>query len=154
VLTLAAGFIAILGNTMAGTMSDQFGRRLVLSVCVVVSAASFAAFFAWATGPWLALFWTIALFTFMATDIIIAGLGAELFPTSHRTLASAIRFFAALTGGAIGLLVEAEIFKLTGAHGTAIALLTIVAPLCLIPIWFLPEPAKKSLEDIAAERAP
>ena len=32
--------------------------------------------------------------------------------------------------------------------------LTLATPLCLIPIWFLPEPAKKSLEDIAAEREP
>jgi hypothetical protein len=30
--------------------------------------------------------------------------------------------------------------------------MTLAAPLCLIPIWFLPEPAKKTLEEIAAER--
>jgi hypothetical protein len=32
--------------------------------------------------------------------------------------------------------------------------LLLPGPLALIPIWFLPEPAKKPLEDIAAERTP
>lgn len=153
VLTLGAGLVAILGNTVAGTLSDRYGRKAVLSICTVISAAGYALFFGWAEGPWLVFFWTVALFTFIATDILIAGLGAELFPTSHRTLAASIRFFAWLAGGAVGLLVEAEIFRMTGAHGEAIAIMTLAAPLCLIPIWFLPEPAKKTLEEIAAERA-
>lgn len=152
-LLLVAGFVAILGNTVAGTISDRIGRRRVLTVTVLISAASFAAFFGWASGPWLALFWTVGLFTFMATDIIVAALGAELFPTSHRSLTSSIRFFAWLAGGAAGLLVEAELFERLGSHGEAIAVLTLAAPLSLIPIWFLPEPAQRALEDIAAERA-
>lgn len=151
-LTLSAGFIAILGNTVAGTLSDRYGRRLVLSICAVVASLSFSVFFGVASGLWLALFWTIALFTLLAADVLIAALGAELFPTSHRTLAASIRFFASLTGGALGLLAEAEVFKITGSHGSAIALMTLLTPLCVIPIWFLPEPAKRTLEDIAAER--
>ncbi len=152
VLTLGAGLIAILGNTIAGTLSDRYGRKIVLAICAIASAVGYALFFGWAQGWWLVLLWTIALFTFMATDILIASLGAELFPTSHRTFAASIRFFASLGGGSIGLLVEAEVFHLTGSHGSAIAIMTLAAPLCLIPIWFLPEPAKKALEEIAAER--
>lgn len=153
VLTIGAGLIAILGNTIAGTLSDRYGRKIVLAACAITSAVGYALFFGWAEGWWLVPFWTIALFTLLATDILIASLGAELFPTSHRTLAASIRFFASLAGGAIGLLVEAEIFRVTGSHGSAIAIMTLAAPLCLIPIWFLPEPAKKALEEIAAERA-
>jgi len=153
VLTIGAGTLAILGNVAAGALSDRFGRRAVLSVTVALSTASFALFYLWAEGGWLALFWTIAIFTYLATDIMIAALGAELFPTSHRTVASSLRLFAWLASGAVALLVEAELFERIGSHGAAIPWLLITAPLALIPIWFLPEPAKKSLDEIAAERA-
>jgi putative MFS transporter len=152
-LVLTAGALAILGNIAAGALSDRFGRRAVLIVAIVVSAASYASFYSWAEGPWLALFWITGLFTFMAADIIIAALSAELFPTSHRSLASSIRLFVWLQAGGIGFLVEAELFERLGSHGAAIAWLTITAPLSIIPVLFLPEPAKKSLDDIAAERA-
>jgi MFS family permease len=153
VLTIGGGMFAILGNVAAGTMSDRFGRKTVLSATVVISAVSFALFYTWASGLWLALFWTLALFTYLATDIMIAALGAELFPTSHRTVASSIRLFAWLAAGSVALLVEAELFERLGSHNAAIPWLLATTPLALVPIWFLPESATKSLEDIAAERA-
>jgi MFS family permease len=152
VLTLGAGFISILGTTAAGSMSDRFGRRVVIAVSVLSTAASFALFYAWATGPWLILFWTIGLFSVLAADVLITALGAELFPTSHRSLAASIRMMASLFGGLIGLIVERELFTVLGSHGPAVATLAALAPLCLIAIWFLPEPAQKKLEDISAER--
>jgi MFS family permease len=153
-LILVSGLVAILGNIAAGTLSDRYGRRLVLTITALVSAVSFHLLYAWAGGAWLALFWSIGLFTYLATDTIVGALGAELFPTSHRSVASAIRLFFWLFGGGIGFLVEAELFEALGSHGQAIAWLTLAAPLCLIPIWFLPETATRSLDDISAERAP
>lgn len=153
-LVLTAGGGAILGNIAAGTLSDRFGRRIVLTVAALVSAVSFYSFYSWASGPWLAACWIIGIFTYLATDIIIAALGAELFPTSHRSVASAVRLFAWLFAGGIGFLVEADLFERLNSHGAAIAWLILATPLCVVPIWFLPEPAKRSLEEIAAERAP
>lgn len=151
-LTVGAGFIAILGTTTAGTLSDKYGRRTVIAISVLIKAISFGLFFSWASGPWLVLFWTTGLFALLAVDVLIASLGAELFPTSHRSLAAAIRFMSSLFGGILAFVVERELFNYFGSHGPAIASLAILAPLCLIPIWFLPEPARKSLEDISGER--
>lgn len=151
-LTIGAGFISILGTTMAGSMSDRLGRRTVIGITVMATAMSFAMFYAWATGPWLILFWTIGLFSVLAADVLITSLGAELFPTSHRSLAASIRMMSSLAGGLIGLIVERELFTVFGSHGPAIATLAALAPLCLIAVWYLPEPAQKRLEDIAAER--
>jgi hypothetical protein len=54
--------------------------------------------------------------------------------------------------GSLALYLEGPIYDMFADHGTAVALLILPAPLALIPIWFLPEPAKKTLEEIAAER--
>ncbi len=151
-LTIGAGFIAILGTTTAGTLSDKYGRRKVIAVSVLIQTVSFGLFFSWASGAWLVLFWTTGLFALLAVDVLIASLGAELFPTSHRSLAAAIRFMSSLFGGIMAFVVERELFNVFGAHGPAIASLVVLAPLCLIPVFFLPEPAQKSLEEISGER--
>lgn len=152
-LILGAGFVSILGTTTAGTLSDKYGRRVVAGASVLIAGVSFALFFAWASGPWLILFWTTGLFATLAADVLKASMGAELFPTSHRSLAAAIRFASSLFGGILAFVVERELFLIYGSHGPAIATLALAAPLCLIPIYFLPEPAKKTLEEISAERA-
>jgi MFS family permease len=152
-LVLGAGFVSILGTTTAGALSDKYGRRTVIAVSVLTAAISFALFFAWATGPWLVLFWTTGLFALLASDVLKASLGAELFPTSHRSLAASIRFASSLFGGILAFVVERELFLYFGSHGPAIASLAVLAPLCLVPVFFLPEPARKTLEEISAEKA-
>jgi MFS family permease len=151
-LTLGAGLVSILGTTTAGALSDRFGRRMIIAVTVVAAGISFALFYSWAAGIWLVLTWTTGLFSILAANVLMTSLGAELFPTSHRSLAASIRMMAALFGGLLGLLVERELFIFFGSHGPAIATLALLAPLCIIPTWFLPEPAQRKLEDIAAER--
>ena len=138
-------------GSLAKRGSDRIGRRIVLAAMIAASTLSFASFYTWATGPWLVLFWTAGLFAYLAADILIAGLAAELFPTSHRSLASALRLFCWLAAGGIGLLVEAELYERWGSHGTSIAILSLLTPLSLLAIWFLPETAKKSLEEISAK---
>ena len=117
-----------------------------------MAGLSFALFYSWAEGIWLVLTWTTGLFAILAANVLMTALGAELFPTSHRSLAASIRMMAALFGGLLGLLVERELFLAFGQHGPAIATLALLAPLCIVPTWFLPEPAQKKLEEIAAER--
>jgi len=151
-LTLGAGFVSILGTTTAGALSDRFGRRAVIAVTVVMAGISFALFYNWAEGFLLVVTWTTGLFAILAANVLMTALGAELFPTSHRSLAASIRMMAALFGGLLGLLVERELFIVYGQHGPAIATLALLAPLCILPTWFLPEPAQKKLEEIAAER--
>jgi MFS family permease len=117
-----------------------------------MAGISFALFYSWAEGFLLVVTWTTGLFAILAANVLMTALGAELFPTSHRSLAAAIRMMAALFGGLLGLLVERELFIAYGQHGPAIATLALLAPLCIVPTWFLPEPAQKKLEEIAAER--
>lgn len=151
-LVLSAGLIALAGALVVGSLSDRLGRRAVLSMAVVVGIPSLASFYTWADGAWLAVFWLLVVFADLTAAILIGGMSAELFPTSHRALAAGIRYLTTILAGAVGFLVERELFKWTGSHGEAIALMMIPAPIVLLPIWMLPESASKTLETIAPER--
>lgn len=153
-LIVFGGLVGILGATTAGTLSDRYGRRVVLSVAIVTFVICFAAFYGFASGFWLVPLWIVGIFAFLMCDALIGGLSAELFPTSHRTLASSVRYLFWILAGSVSLYLEGTLYERFGSHGAAVALLLLPGPLALIPIWFLPEPAKKPLEDIAAERTP
>ena len=101
-----------------------------------------------------AALWIAGIFAFLMCDVLIGALSAELFPTSHRTLASAVRYFFWIIAGAVSLYVEGTVYDMFQSHGPAIALLILPAPLAIVPIWLLPEPAKKPLEQVAAEHLP
>jgi MFS family permease len=153
-MVVIGGIIAILGATTAGTLSDRFGRRAVLSAAVLAFVVCFGSFYGLASGPILVPIWIAGIFAFLMCDVLIGALSAELFPTSHRTLASAVRYFFWIMAGSLALYLEGPVYDVFGSHGTAVALLILPAPLALIPIWFLPEPARKPLEEVAAERTP
>ena len=150
-LVLTAGLLALVGAVITGGLSDRLGRRVVLSGSVAIGIVSLASFYAWADGPWLIASWVVTIFADLTSTILIGALTAELFATSHRSLAAGVRYLCTILAGAIGFLVEGSLFDLVGNHGEAIALMLIPAPLALLPIWFLPEPASKSLDDIAPE---
>jgi putative MFS transporter len=152
VLILGAGMLALAGALVVGRLSDRIGRRTVLSFAVIVGIPSLASFYTWAAGPTLVLFWLLIIFADLTISILLGGMTAELFPTSHRTLAAGLRYLTSILAGAAGFLVEATLFKITQSHGEAIALMMIPAPLVLLPIWLLPEAAAKPLETVAPER--
>jgi putative MFS transporter len=154
VLVIVGGVVAILGATTAGTLSDRFGRRAVLSAAILVFVACFGLFYGAAGGAVIVPLWIAGIFAFLMCDVLIGALSAELFPTSHRSLASAVRYVFWILAGSLSLYLEGALHDRVGSHGAAVALLLLPAPLALIPIWFLPEPARKSLDDVAAERAP
>ena len=124
----------------------------MLAVTAIVSAVSFCPFYAWASGPWLVSVLDNGLVRLSCADILIAALGAELFPTSHRSRRPRSDYSHGSSAAASAFWSKPNCLKLLGSHGPAIACLTSCAPLCLVPIWFLPEPPTKSLEDISAER--
>lgn len=153
-LTLGGGGFVLIGAFAAGALSDIVGRKTVLIGAILITVASFMAFYTVAQG-WIALTlcWIAAYFTVIIADVLFQALGAELFPTSYRSVASGLREMFRVLAGAVGLILQGRLFLETGDHGSAVAWLMIVSPLAVVPVWFLPETASKSLEDIAPERA-
>ncbi len=153
-MVIVGGLIAILGATSAGALSDRLGRRTVLTGAIILFVICFGSFYGLASGPILIPLWIAGIFAFLMCDVLIGGMTAELFPTSHRSLASAVRYFFWIMTGAVALFLEGPLYDRVGSHGAAIAILILPGPLALIPIWFLPEPARQPLDMISAERTP
>ena len=144
------GGLAALGlNIVAGRLSDRFGRKPVLTGTVLTMAVTFAIFFSGVGGIVVPVVWIIALFAFFSTDALLSGYAIELVPTAYRATMSGLRYVVAILSGAFSLALEGVFYDWLGAHGPAISLSLAAAPLVLVAIYFLPEPAGKTLEEMS-----
>ncbi|NWH08569.1 MAG: MFS transporter [Alphaproteobacteria bacterium] len=152
IVIIAGGGIAIIGNFVAGLLSDRVGRRGVFVIACLGLVAGLMTFYN-APTPTLAIAgFIIGIFFYFAADVILAAFGAELFPTSYRSTASAVRLLLWIIAGAIGLALQGQIFNALGSHAAANTALLAVGPLSILFVPFLPEPSRKTLEEIAPER--
>ena len=152
ILFIAGGAFGVLGNIVAGAWSDRFGRRIVVSALIALSALGFTGFYHFA--GWLIIpAWIAMVFGLMGTNVLFKTMGSELFPTSYRATASGVRQVVGVLGGVLGLALEGTLYELTGSHSAAI---TLMIPVMAIPplviFAFLPETATRELEEIAPER--
>ena len=153
-LQLLGGLISICGYFVSGRISDAVGRRKVLMVTIPLVTALFYLFYLTNIPQILVVAWICALFFYFASDVTIAALGAELFPTSYRSTSSAARTVINVMASVAGLAAESFLFSIVGSHALAIVILLGVTPLAIIPVmFFIPETARRTLEDISPEIA-
>ena len=151
-LTVFAGAFAIVGNTFAGWLSDQIGRKRV-AVGFLLSEAICAVAYYNAPSFLVVPIWSLMIFTLLGANVMLAAYGAELFPTSYRSTAAGVRMVIATVGAGIGLALESVLFNRFGSHWPAISLLAslaLIAPV-IVALTF-PETSGRSLEEIAPER--
>jgi putative MFS transporter len=151
-LYLTGGALGILGNLVAGTLSDRLGRKRVMGLAIALNGAAIYGFYN-APSAWVPPFWIALVFSLMGVQILFKALGSELFPTSYRSTASGVRAIAGTLGGVAGLALEGRLYALLGSHAAAI---TATLPVLLLPLlvirFALPETAARELEEIAPER--
>jgi MFS family permease len=135
-LFIAAGSVAILGNTLAGRLSDHVGRRPMLAAGLLLNCLSFIAFYN-TSGFWLPLFWIFALFTFFAIDVVVNAISGELFPTHCRSTASTLRTLFAMFASVTGLAIEGSLFNLLGSHATALSVMSLSGLLAIPVVWLM-----------------
>jgi MFS family permease len=153
-LNFGGGAFAIIGNPLAGHLSDRFGRRPVTALFALVAALAVIGFFA-SGGLVLAPLWVLLIFGGMGTEVTLAAYGAELFPTSNRSTASGVRAFALTVGLVLGLAAVSALYPLLGSNWSALLALGALAPLVAAVVWFgFPETSGRALEEIAPEPEP
>jgi MFS family permease len=150
-LFIFAGALGILGNIVAGRMSDRIGRRR-LGGAFLFLAPVFAMLVFATRSNWVILFWILQLFSDTASATILSAYSVELFPTSYRSTAGSALSVAGTTGGALGLFFEGILFGVTGSHWIAIRYLTVFWMLSPIIVFtFFPETAGRELEEISPD---
>jgi len=153
-LFLGAGLVAPVGMVLAGSLADRIGRRRVMIWASLLNALAIAAFYR-ASGPSLVVAWACMMFTFVGLDVLFGALGSELFPTSHRSTATALRSLVATLASVLGLWTHDRLFPLAGSHAAAILWMLPLAALPPLVIGLvLPETAARELEEIAPVEAP
>lgn len=151
-LQFFGGALAIIGYFVAGRVSDRIGRRRVLFVTILSVTSFFYVFYLTDDPRILVASWICALFLYFASEVTLSALGAELFPTSYRSTSAAARGVINVTAGIVGLAAESALFPLVGSHAIAIIILLSITPIAIIPVlFFLPETARRSLEDVSPE---
>ncbi|HVA78454.1 MAG TPA: MFS transporter [Candidatus Binataceae bacterium] len=152
-LYVVGGAIGILGNIIAGRMSDRIGRRTMGSICFL-AAPLLTIWIYHSSGAGIIPAWILELFFDTASGTIVAAYSAELFPTSHRSTAGSALAVAGTTGGAIGLLLEGVLFSFFHSHWTAISYLTVFWMMAPFIMYFgYPETAGQELEEISPEKS-
>jgi predicted MFS family arabinose efflux permease len=132
---IVAGSIAILGNTVAGRISDSIGRRPTLIAMLLLHCLATVIFYN-TGGAILALAWIAALFGYFAVEVMVNALSGELFPTGCRSTASTLRAICAMLAAVAGLAAEGLLYSALGSHSAAISILCL-SSLCAIPVVLL-----------------
>jgi MFS family permease len=150
-LYLGGGLVSVLGNVFAGRISDTLGRKRVLVAMLLVGMSFFFVLYTGIANVVVAGAWIVGVFGYLATDALLSGYPAEIFPTAYRATASTLRYVTSIFGGATALLLEGKFYDWLGSHGPAITLTLAAAPIAIVAVFFLPEPARRTLEEIAEE---
>ncbi len=145
--------VAIVFGMLAGKLSDRFGRKRILLVAMAAGAVG------WPVVYFVPEHWAIflgfipAVFAQFSGAVLLEALGAELFPTSARATATSIRFLTNVIAGSTALALHGFVTAPALGFGPGAVVFLLAAPLGLVALWFLPETAGRSLDDIAPEAA-
>jgi MFS transporter, putative metabolite:H+ symporter len=149
-MVLFGGAVGIIGNIFAGRLSDRFGRRTMGALFTLLGPLFTLWMFTTRNNSVIAA-WVLRLFFDTASATIVNAYATELFPTSHRASAGSAMLVANTAGGALGLMLEALLYDMTGSHWSAICYLTVFWMAAPIIIYkFFPETAGLELEAISS----
>jgi MFS family permease len=152
-LTLIGAAAAVILGTLAGRLADRWGRKPVIVLALAAGAIG------WPIVYLVPSHWAIfagilpAIFCQFTGTVMIEALGAEIFPTSVRATATSIRFLTLVMSGAISLVLHSAWAAPIFGFGAGALVFIALGPLGLIPLYFLPETARRDLDEIAPEHA-
>lgn len=150
-LNIAGGALAIIGNPLAGWLSDRFGRRPVTTIFIAMFSLTALLFYS-VSGVFVPMLWVGLIFFVMGSDVTTTSYGTELFPTRYRSTATGFRAVVSTLAGILGLLLVSALYPVFGSNWVSISLLCGISLLAPLLVWFmLPETAGRRLEEISPD---
>jgi len=150
-LMAVCGIATPLGNVLAGTFSDRYGRRpMTILMCLVLSVAV-ALFYNGSATPAVVAGLALIFLSLGGIMVLHTALATELFPTALRSTAAGIREAVATIGASLGLSFLSLLYAATGSHSVSITWLLLLTPISPIILLFVPETARRELEEIAPD---
>ena len=150
-LSFFGGAFAIIGNPLAGWLSDRFGRRPTTGIFTLAFMFVTMTFYT-GLGIVTPFLWIGFVFFVMGSDVTLTSYSTELFPTKYRSTAMGFRGFVSTIASIIGLTAISALYLIFESNWTAI---TVLCGFCLIVpvvVWlYLPETAGKTLEEISPD---
>ncbi|HVH20339.1 MAG TPA: MFS transporter [Myxococcota bacterium] len=151
-LTVVGGAFAIIGNSLAGWLSDRRGRRPVAVMFMCGVLVAIFSFYSLSIPFALPALWILLVFTLMGTQVTLGAYGAEMFPTGVRSTASGVREFSKTAGASTGNLLVSALYGVAGSNWGGIVMLCAIGAFApLIVLLSFPETARRPLEEIAPE---
>lgn len=147
--SIAFGAFAVLGNPIAGRLSDKFGRRIVASAVLVLFPLATMAFY---LGPpnLVALPWTMMVLLAMASSVCVRTLATEVFPTAYRGTGAGMIALIETVGATAGLMAYTLLVATLGSQVAAISSVVAVCFGAAASAFLVPETAQRELEDVSA----
>lgn len=141
------------GNVLAGTLSDRFGRKPVTFAISLMLSAAVAIFYNRSETPLVGLGLMLVMTSLGGIMVLHTALATELFPTSLRSTAAGAREALTTLGASLGLWLVSALYGVTGSHPASITWILVLTPLSPLVVLFIPETARRELEEIAPNRA-
>lgn len=149
-LSFFGGAFAIVGNPLAGWLSDRHGRRPMASLFGFAFAIVTMAYYS-AAGIFVPALWILLIFSMMGSEVTLSAFGAELFPTAQRSTASGVRSVSRDAGVVLGLSMVSVLFGTLGSNWIAVAAIASASFLVPITVWLaFPETARRALDEISS----
>jgi MFS family permease len=150
-LNLAGGALAVIGNPLAGWLSDRFGRKPITILFTGMFSLTALAFYA-VGGVFVPLLWVGLIFFVMGSDVTTTSYGTELFPTRYRSTATGFRAMVSTAAGILGLTAVSLMYTVFESNWTSISVLCVISLIAPVMVWlFLPETAGRRLEEISPD---
>ena len=147
-MSFIGGAFAIMGNPLAGWLSDRNGRRPVTAAFALGLGFAVIGLYN-AAGAGLPILWMAVIFFGLGTNVTEGTYSAEMFPTDYRSTAASSRSMMSTLGGIASLAAISALYPIVGSNWMAISMLAgicFVVP--VIVLLFFPETARRTLEEI------